>query len=327
MRFAIYGAGGVGGYFGGRLAQAGEDVTFIARGMHLEAIKDRGLWVESINGDFHISMAMAFDRPEKVGVVDVVLVATKAWQVAEAAQQMKPLIGPQTMVVPLLNGVSAPDELSAALGREHILGGMCRLSVFIGGPGLIKHVGIQPYIAFGERDGAQSERVERLRAVFARCQGLTVDVPADIEATMWDKFIFIAAISGVGAVTRQPLGGFRALPESRALLLAALEETTAVARARGVRLPADQVQKTLAFIDNAAPGLVASMQKDVLEGKPSELEAQNGAVLRMGRELGVPTPIHGFIYASLLPGELKAREAAKITNRKSKIVNPKSETP
>ena len=310
MRFAIFGTGGVGGYFGGRLAQAGEDVTFIARGMHLEAIKERGLWVESINGDFHVSMTMAFDQPEKVGVVDVILVATKAWQVAEAAQQMKPLIGPRTMVLPLENGVDAPDELAAALGQEHILGGMCRISAFIGGPGLIKHVGVQPYIAFGERDGTKSERIERLRAAFVHCDGLMVEVPADIEAAMWDKFVFIAAISGVGAVTRQPLGGFRAVPESRALLVAALEETTAVARARGVRLPADQVQKTLAFIDNSAPGIVASMQKDILEGRPSELEAQNGAVLRMGRKLDIPTPAHEFIYASLLPGELKAREAA-----------------
>jgi 2-dehydropantoate 2-reductase len=225
---------------------------------------------------------------------------------------MGPLIGPQTVVIPLENGVSAPDELSAALGAKHILGGMCRISAFIGGPGLIKHVGVQPYIAFGECDGTRSERVERLRAAFAHCQGLTVEVPADIEVAMWDKFVFIAAVSGVGAVTRQPLGGFRAVPESRALLVAALEETTAVARARGVRLPADEVQKTLAFIDNSAPGIVASMQKDILEGRPSELEAQNGAIVRLGRELGVPTPTHAFIYASLLPGELKAREVAKI---------------
>jgi 2-dehydropantoate 2-reductase len=312
MRFAIFGSGAVGGYFGGRLAQAGEDVTFIARGLHLEAIKERGLWVESLNGDFHVDLTMAFDAPEKAGVVDVVLVATKAWQVAEAARQIKPLIGPETMVVPLGNGVDAPDELSAALGREHVLGGLCRISAFIGGPGLIRHVGVQPYLAFGERNGAKTERVERLREVFARCEGLTVEIPADIEAAIWDKFVFIAAISGVGAVTRQPLGSFRAVPESRALLVAALEETTAVARARGVRLPDDEVQKTLALIDRSAPGIVASMQKDILEGKPSELEAQNGTVVRLGRELGVPTPTHAFIYASLLPGELKARETVKI---------------
>jgi 2-dehydropantoate 2-reductase len=189
------------------------------------------------------------------------------------------------------------------------LGGLCRISAFIGGPGLVKHVGVQPYIAFGERDGMQTERVERLRAAFARCQGLTVEIPTDIEAAMWDKFIFIAAMSGLGAITRQPLGGFRSVPESRALLLAALEETTAVARARGVRLPADQAQKTLAFIDQAAPGLMASMQKDIAEGKPSELEAQTGTVVRLGRELGVPTPTHAFIYACLLPGELNSRKS------------------
>jgi 2-dehydropantoate 2-reductase len=307
MHFAIFGTGGVGGYFGGRLAQAGEQVTFIARGLHLEAIKDRGLWVESINGDFFISPATAFDAPEKIGAVDVVLVATKAWQVAAAAEQMQPLIGPETLVIPLENGVTAADELAAVVGKEHVLGGMCRISAFIGGPGLIKHVGIPPYLAFGERDGMESERVERLRAVLARCQGLTVEVPADIEAAIWDKFIFIAAVSGLSAVTRQPLGGFRSVPESRALLTAALEETTAVARARGIHLPENQVEKTLAMIDRSAPGIVPSMQKDILAGKPSELEAQNGAVVRLGRELGVPTPTHAWIYACLLPGELQAR--------------------
>jgi 2-dehydropantoate 2-reductase len=239
--------------------------------------------------------------------VDVVLVAAKAWQVAENLPKLQPLVGPQTMIVPLENGVTVPDELSAALGSEHVLGGLCRISSFVGGPGQIRHVGVNPYIAFGERNGTQTERVERLRAVFADCQGLTVEVPADIEIAMWDKFIFIAAISGVGAVTRQPLGSFRSIPESRILLTAALQETIAVAHARGINLPSDQPKKSLAFIDNAAPGLVASMQKDIMEGRPSELEAQNGAVLRMGRELGVPTPTHEFIYASLIPGELKAR--------------------
>jgi 2-dehydropantoate 2-reductase len=308
MNFAIIGAGGVGGYFGGRLAQAGEKVTFLARGLHLVAIQDRGLWVESINGDFYLTPVTAFDSPEKIGPVDVIFVATKAWQVAEIAPSLRPLLGPETLVIPLQNGVTAADELSAALGAEHVLGGLCRISAFIGGPGLIKHVSVAPYLAFGERDGTQTARVERLRQVFARCQGLTVEVPADIEAASWDKFIFIAAVSGLGAVTRQPLGGFRAVPESRARLVAALEETTALARAKGIRLPADQVEKILALVDRSAPGIVPSMAKDILAGKPSELEAQTGAVVRLGRELGLPTPTHEFIYACLLPGELQARE-------------------
>jgi 2-dehydropantoate 2-reductase len=307
MRFAIYGSGGVGGYFGGRLAQAGQDVTFIARGAHLAAIQESGLRVESILGDFSISPAQAAADPSQVGVVDVVLVATKAWQVKEAAGHMQALVGPQTIIIPLENGIDAPDELGAALGSNHVLGGLCRISSFIGSPGLIRHVGVSPYIAFGERDGTRSARVEELRAVLSTCAGLTVEVPADIEAAMWDKFIFIAAVSGMGAITRQPLGGFRSIPESRALVTALLEETSAVARARGIQLPADQVQKTLAFIDNAAPGLVPSMQKDIMEGRPSELFAQNGAVMRAGQALGIPTPAHAMIYACLLPAELRAR--------------------
>ena len=307
MHFAVYGTGGVGGYFGGRLAQAGQDVTFIARGEHLAAIQNKGLQVESILGDFTINPAQASSNPEQIGRVDVVIVAIKAWQVGAAAEHMRALLGPETIVVPLENGVDAPAELSAALGEEHILGGLCRISSFVSGLGKIRHVGVQPYIAFGERNGIKSERAESLRAVFASCAGLTVEIPENIESAMWDKFVFIASISGLGAVTRQTVGGFRTIPETRALLIAALEETTTLARARGVHLPPEQVKKTLAFIDNASPDLVASMQKDIMEGKPSELEAQNGAVVRMGRALGIPTPTHEFIYASLLPAELRAR--------------------
>jgi 2-dehydropantoate 2-reductase len=316
MQFAIFGTGGVGGYFGGRLAQAGEEVSFIARGAHLAAIREKGLRVESLAGDFVINPAKASDDPAQIGPVDVVLVATKAWQVGEAAQKMRPLLGTQTIVVPLQNGISAPDELSDALGKERVLGGLCRISAFIGGPGLIQHVGVQPYIAFGERDGTHTQRVEQLRAAFEGCQGLTAAVPDDIEAAMWDKFIFIAAISGVGAITRQPVGGFRAVPESRALLVAALDETIALARARGIHLPADQTARTLDFIDKASPTMIASMQKDILEGKPSELEAQNGAVVKLARALGLRATTHEFIYACLLPGELKARMEFEKTESK-----------
>jgi 2-dehydropantoate 2-reductase len=309
MKFLIFGTGGVGGYFGGRLAEAGHEVIFIARGAHLWAIKAHGLRVESVAGDFTIQPAQATDNPVEAGIPDVVIVATKAWDVTTAAQAIQPILGSHTIVIPLQNGVSAPDELSAVLGREHVLGGLCRISALIGAPGVIRHVGVDPYIAFAELDGQKSERVEQLRAAFAACKGVTVDVPAEIQAALWNKFLFIATMSGVGAVTRQSVGVFRAVPESRAMLVATLEETYAVAKARGVNLPADAVQKTLAFIDNTAPSVTASMQRDILEGKPSELESQNGAVVRIGRELGVSTPTHAFIYAALLPGELQARGA------------------
>lgn len=308
MRIAVFGTGGVGGYFGGKLAQAGEDVVFIARGEHLKAIRQNGLRVDSVLGDFIVRPASATDSPAEAGAVDVVLVATKAWQVAEAAGAMKPLIGPQTAVVPLGNGIEHLDQLEKAVGREHLLGGLTRISAFIAGPGHIRHVGIQPYIAFGELDHRASERAAALRDAFARIPEIKVELPADIHLAMWEKFVFIAAVSGVGAVTRRPMGVYRSVPETRAMLSAALEEVVAVGRAQGVALAPDTAQRILATnIDSAAPGVIASMQKDIMEGKPSELEAQTGAVIRLGRAGGVPTPTHAFLYASLLPMELQAR--------------------
>ncbi len=307
MRIAVFGTGGVGGYFGGRLAQAGEDVIFIARGEHLKTTHQNGLRVDSIAGDFVIHPARATDTPAEVGAVDAILLAVKAWQVPEAAEAMKPMVGLNTVVIPLENGVDAPDQLAAVLGAEHVLGGLCHVSAFIAAPGHIKHVAIPPRIAFGELDGRTSERVERLRQLFERCQGMTVAVPVDIRVALWEKFLFIAAISGVGAVTRQPASVIRGVTETRDMLLRAMEEVAAVAEARGITLSPGVIQKTMSFIDNMPPATMASMQRDIIEGRPSELEAQNGAVVRLGREAGIPTPTHEFIYASLLPGELKAR--------------------
>lgn len=306
MRVAVFGTGGVGGYFGGRLAQAGEEVIFIARGEHLRAIRDQGLRVESIKGDFTIHPAQASDSPARVGQVDLVLVAVKAWQVPEAAQAMQPLVGAETCVLPLGNGVDAPEQLAAVLGWEPVLGGLCQISAFIGAPGLVRHVGIEPYVALGEMDRRASARAERVRQAFER-SGVKVEVPTDIQLAMWTKFMFIAAISGVGAVARVPLGVTRSLPETRCLLEDAMREIIAVGRARGVDWPADILEKRLAFIDSLAPAVIPSMQRDIVEGRPSELGSQNGAVVRMGLEAGVLTPVHAYIYGSLLPQELQAR--------------------
>lgn len=307
MRIAVFGTGGVGGYFGGRLAQAGEEVVFIARGAHLQAMQARGLRVDSLQGDFVVHPVQAVSDPRQAGEIDVVLVGVKAWQVPEAAVAMAPLVGAQTCVVPLENGVDAPSQLAAALGEEHVLGGLCQISSLISGPGHIRHVGLQPYLAFGELDGRTSPRVERLRLAFERAQGVNVEVPADIQAAMWRKFLFISAISGVGAAARAPIGVTRSLPETRRLLEQAIEEARQVAEARGIHLPEDIVQQTLAFIDGLAPAVTASMQRDIAEGRPSELDSQNGALVRMGSELGISTPVHSFLYACLLPQELKAR--------------------
>lgn len=307
MKIAVFGSGAVGGYYGGRLAQAGEDVHFIARGEHLRAMRAGGLRVESIKGDFNLQPVQATDDPAAIGPVDIVLVGVKAWQTPQAARSMQPLLGPETGVIYLGNGVEAPDQLIRVLGKQHVLGGLTRISAALAGPGLVRHVGLEPSIAFGELEGGPSPRVERLRQAFERAQGVTVSIPADIQAAIWDKFVFIAAISGVGAITRSPAGIMRSLSETRSLLEGALAEVVAVAHARQVNLPADTVAKTMAFIDGIAPGVTASMQRDIMEGHPSELAAQSGAVARLGQAAGVPTPIHSFIYAALLPQELKAR--------------------
>lgn len=306
MRVAVFGAGGVGGYFGGRLAQAGHDLLFIARGEHLKALQERGLRVDSVAGDFHLQPVEATGDPAQAGVVDAVLVGVKAWQVAEAARAMQPLVGPDTFVVPLQNGVEAPRQLAEVLGAEHVLGGLCRIISAVVAPGHIRHAGLEPYIAFGELDNRPSERTARLRDTFLRA-GVAAEIPADIQVAMWTKFLFIAALSGVGAVTRAPAGVLRGLPETRAMLVQAMEEILAVAQARGIDLSQQAIEQTLALIDGLPPQGTASMQRDVMAGRPSELESQNGAVVRLGQEVDVPTDLHTFIYHSLLPLELKAR--------------------
>jgi 2-dehydropantoate 2-reductase len=307
MRIAIFGTGGVGGYFGGRLAQAGEEIIFIARGEHLRAIRDHGLRVDSIKGDFVVRPALATDVPEQVGVVDAVLVGVKAWQVPRAAEAMRPMVGPDTFVVPLQNGVEAASQLAAVLGERHVLGGFCRLGSHIIGPGHIHHDGADPYVAFGELDNRPSQRAERLRQAFARADGVTAEIPPDIQAATWEKLLLIASLSGVGAVTRAPIGVLRGVAEARQLLEDAMHEVLDVARARGIPVPDEAVDRTLAFIDSVPPGVMTSMQRDILDGRPSELDWQNGAVVRLGQEVGVATPTHSFIYRSLWPLELRAR--------------------
>jgi 2-dehydropantoate 2-reductase len=307
LTFAVFGTGAVGGYFGGRLAEAGHDVRFIARGRHLAAIREHGLRVSSVDGDFLVRPAQAAADPAGVGQVDVVLLGVKAWQVPEAAGAIGPLLGDRSFVVPLQNGVEAPDQLAAVLGPGRVLGGLCRILASLEGPGHIRHSGVTPYIAFGEVGGSTSDRVQALRRALVRARGITVEVPADIRGAMWSKFLFITALGGIGALTRSPIGVLRTEPKSRGWLRQALEEIRTVAVRRGITLPGDIVEKTLAYIDTLPTQGTASMQRDIMEGRPSELEAQVGAVVRLGDALGVAVPVHRMIYDSLLPLERKAR--------------------
>jgi 2-dehydropantoate 2-reductase len=307
VRFSIFGTGAVGAYFGGRLAEAGEDVAFVARGETLRVLRERGLRVTSTEGDFTIHPARASDNPADVGPADVILLGVKTWQVPDAARAMGPLLGPGTFVVPLQNGVEAPAQLAAVLGPERVLGGLCRILAWAAAPGEIRHEGVEPYIGFGELAGGLSPRAERLQAAFGRARGVTAEALADVRAEMWRKFLFISSVSGLGAVTRAPIGVLRSRPETRELLERAMHEVLAVARAHGVALPDDTVAETLAFTDALPAEGTASMQRDIVAGRPSELEAQSGAVVRLGREKGVATPVHEFLYRTLVPLELKAR--------------------
>ncbi len=309
MRIAIFGSGGVGGYFGGRLAEAGEDVRFVARGAHLAVMQEHGLRVSSVAGDFLVRPVRASDDPASLGEVDVVLLAVKAWQVADAAAAMRPLLGADTFVVPLQNGIEAPDTLATVLGRDHVLGGLCQIIAYVVEPGHVRHAGVAPLVAFGELDAPTSHRAERLCEAFAQARGLRVKIVADVRAAMWEKFLFIAAVSGVGALARAPVGIIRSEPETRELLVQALDEIHAVARAHDIALAADAVEKTLAFVDTLPADGTVSMQRDIADGRPSELEAQIGAVVRLGQARGIAVPLHRMIYAALLPLERRARGA------------------
>lgn len=302
MRIAVIGVGGVGGYFGGRLAQAGNEVTFIARGATLHALRERGLRVDSILGDFVVSPVNATDDPRTVGPVDAILMAVKAWQIPEAAAQIAPMLGPETMVVPLENGIDAPDVLSEIVGAEHVVGGLCAIVSFMVAPGHIRHAAAEPMVMFGELDHRRSDRVEHLRAAFAQA-GVNVEVPPDIRRSMWTKFLFIATLSGIGALTRVPVGVWRAQQEIRAMADQSLREVLSLATAKGVDLGEDAIARTWQRYDGLAPESTSSMQRDIMEGKPSELDAQLGAIVRFARESGVEVPVTSMIYHALLPQE------------------------
>ena len=324
LRIAVFGSGAVGGYFGGRLAEAGEDVHFIARGEQLAAIRDHGLRVSSVEGDFLVRPARVIDDPSDLGPVDVVLLGVKAWQVPRAAEAMRPLLGERTFVVPLQNGIEAPEQLAAVFGTGRVLGGLCRILVYLESPGHIRHAGVAPYIAFGELGGSSSTRAEALWQAFSRARGVIAEIAPDIEVAMWSKFVFIAALSGVGALTRAPIGVIRSQPESRRLLEQALEEIYAVAIGNRVALPGDTVAKTLAFVDNLPTETTASMQRDIMQGRPSELEAQVGAVVRLGERRGIAVPVHRMIYDALLPLERRARGELEFTTYQ---MEPRPSTP
>ncbi len=306
MRITVFGAGGVGGFYGARLQSAGHDVSFVARGSQLAALRERGLEIASPTGNLSLGTVRVTDDPREVGESDLVIVAVKSWQLAAAAATMRPLIGEHTTVLPLLNGVEAAEQLAQSLGTRDVLKGLTRIISFIETPGRIRHAGAQPYVALGEIDNQKSTRAQQVVDAF-RDAGVAAEIPTDIDVALWEKFLFVVPMGGMGAVTRAPIGVVRTIPETRALLHRAMGEIDAVARKRGIAMRDGIVDRALAFMDTLPAAGTASLQRDIAEGRRSELDAWNGAVVRLGAEVGVPTPTHDFIYHSLLPQELAAR--------------------
>lgn len=309
MRIAVFGAGAVGAYFGGRLIETGKhNVSLIARGPHLDALQTRGLRIESPEGDADLppDAFSATDNPEDVGQVDAVFVAVKTWMVPEAAVAIGPMLGPHTTVIPLQNGVEAPDQLAAEVSGGHVIGGTCRIFTAVPEPGLVRHTGPTPTLTLGELDGSDSAPVEQIYSALIDA-GVSASIRPDIMAALWEKLLFVGPLGGVGAATRAPIGIFRSQPESRQLLIRCIEEIITVAAATGVKLPDDALSSGLRLVDASPEGGTASMQRDIAAGRPSELEAQVGVIPRLGQRHHVPTPAHDAIYAALLPSELKAR--------------------
>lgn len=300
MRIAVIGAGGVGGYFGARLAAGGEDVAFIARGAHLEAMRRDGLRVTSALGDMTIKPVEAESDAGKVGPVDLVIIAVKLWSTEDALRTAERLLGPSTAVVSFQNGVEAADLAAGRLGAARVMGGTAHIAAVIEAPGVIRHNGTMAALTFGELDGRASERTSALLEA-CRKAGIDARVPGDIRRSIWEKFVFLVGVAGMTCLTRMPVGVMRSDPVTREMLRDVMAEVAAVARAKGVELAADLVERQTSFIDSLPPDTVPSMLADLRRGNRLEVEWLSGAVCRLGGELRVPTPLNRAIYAALKP--------------------------
>ncbi|KUO64277.1 MAG: 2-dehydropantoate 2-reductase [Lutibacter sp. BRH_c52] len=310
MNIVIYGTGGVGGYFGARLAQAGIAVTFIARGKHLEAIQKNGLQLKSPKGDYLVFPANATANIADVTDIDLILVCVKTWQLEAAAIEINRVLSEKTIVISLLNGVNNTDALSAIINKKHILGGLCKVVSKIEDFGIINHLSFEPTIIIGELDNVKTERALLLEKLFLNA-GITTKLAENIQTEIWSKFLFISTISAIGALTRATICEMIASPTIKELMHKTAEEIVAVAKAKGVHLSETIVKQQFKIIESQPYNTTSSLQRDIMEGKPSELEAQNGTVVKMGIELGIPTPVNSFIYHCLLPQEKKSPLAPK----------------
>lgn len=300
MRIAVIGAGGTGGYFGAQLQASGQDVAFVARGAHLDAMRSQGLRVESAVAEPLALRVRATDRPAEIGPVDLVLFTVKSYDTATAAKLLPPVIGRDTAVVTLQNGVDNVEVLAETVGARHILGGLCRIFSTIASPGVIRQTGGPRSVTFGELDGEPTDRAGAILEVF-RAAEIPTELSRQILVDMWEKYVFITAQGGMTALTRLPIGQILAPPETREMYLDVASEVAAVGRAHGVPIAPGERERVLKFAQALEPGLYSSLHHDLTHGNRMEVEALPGNVVRLGRRYDIPTPVCRAIYAALLP--------------------------
>ncbi|HUC71925.1 MAG TPA: 2-dehydropantoate 2-reductase [Stellaceae bacterium] len=300
MRIAVIGAGGIGAIYGASLAKAGTDVVFVARGAHVAAMRENGLRIEGDRGEIHIRPTQATDDIASIGIVDYVLFAVKLWDVESAGEQIRPIVGPETAVIPLQNGVDAAERLAAIVAPEPVMGGTAFVTGSIVAPGIVRQTGAYQQMTFGELDGRTTERGERLRDL-CQAAGFEGVLSPDVRVPIWQKFLLLVPLSDLNALTRLPLGKWRADSDLLALFEATLRETAAVGAAEGVRLPLDSADKTLATMWSMPDHHMTSMGNDLARGNRLELPWFAGKVVELGRRHGVPTPANAFIYTALKP--------------------------
>jgi 2-dehydropantoate 2-reductase len=307
------GSGGVGGFLGARLAQGGADVTFVARGEHLAAMRANGLAVESEHEPIYLSKVNATDDPRTIGPVDIVLFSVKLWDTESAARSLLPIVGPETGIISFQNGVQKDDTLRGIFGADAVMGGVAYMATTIGRPGVIVQTGTMQRMIFGEYHGRRSPRAEALHAA-ARSGGINSEISDDIRRAIWEKYAFLVALSGSTTSIRFPLGPIRSHPRTRQFLLDLMREAVAVGRAQGVALPQDYAEQQFAFVDGLPADMTSSMHHDLERGRPLELRWLSGGVVEMGAALGLPTPANQSVYDVLVlhaDGRENGREQAK----------------
>jgi 2-dehydropantoate 2-reductase len=309
LRIAMMGSGGVGGYFGARLQQGGADVTFVARGAHLAAMRANGLAIESEHDSIHLPKVKATDDPRSIGPVDMVLFSVKLWDTESAARSLIPIVGPHTGIISLQNGVQKDDTLRGIFGADAVMGGVAYMATTIDRPGVIAQTGTMQRMVFGEYDGRHSPRAEALLAA-ARAGGINAELSDDIRRAIWEKYVFLVGLSGSTTSMRLPLGPIRGNPQTRQFLLDLMRETVAVGRAQGVNLPQDFAEQRLAFVDGLPVDMTSSMHHDLQRGRPLEVRWLSGGVAEMGAAAGVPTPVNRAVYDVLVLHEGGQRDTA-----------------